>query len=144
MPPLDSPSWSQKIHQTINKKINPHAQSDEKQDAICNASWMALGQILVGFGLQAEKQDEAKLAPKSNIFEYQIQYQKEGANRIAQERQQEAPPTIGTTILEPRGGIKGGVNPSLEREKGRNNVGKKPEATFIPPDARGWWDLSFI
>ena len=47
-----------------------------------------------------------------------IEYQKEDANRMAKERQQEAPTTFGTTILRPRGGIKGGVNPSLEKEKG--------------------------
>ena len=79
---------------------------------------MALGTILAGFWFQVGGQDEAKLAPKSNIIGYQIEYQKKDANRVAKERQQEAPPTLGTTILGPRGGMKGGVNPSLEREKG--------------------------
>ena len=74
---------------------------------------MALGAILAGFWLQVGRQDEAKLAPKSNIIGYQIEYQKKDATRVAKEQQQEAPPTIGTTILGPWGGIKGGVNPSL-------------------------------
>ena len=67
-------------------KINP--KSDQKQDAILDASWMALGAILVGFWLQVGGQDEAKLAPKSNIIGYQIEYQKKDANRVAKERQQ--------------------------------------------------------
>ena len=75
---------------------------------------MALGTILAGFWFQVGGQDEAKLAPKSNIIGYQIEYQKEDANRMAKERKQGAPAIIGTTILGPRGGIKGGVNPSLE------------------------------
>ena len=79
---------------------------------------MALGAILVGFWLQVGGQDEAKLAPKSNIIGYQIEYQKEDANRVAKERQQEAITHIGTTILGPWGGIKGGVNPSLGKGKG--------------------------
>lgn len=53
----------------------------------------------------------------SSFGNLKIEYQKEDANRVAKERQQEAPPTLGTTILKPRGGIKGEVNPSLEKEK---------------------------
>ena len=53
----------------------------------------------------------SQIGPKSNIIGYQIEYQKEDANRMAKERLHEAPPIIGTTILGPRGGIKGGVTP---------------------------------
>ena len=101
-----------------------------------DASWMALGAILAGFWPQLGGQDEAKLAPKSNIIGYQIEYQKKDANRMAKERLQEALATIGTTILGPRGGIKGRVNPSLEGLKQCWNVGKGQEATSIPPVAQ--------
>ena len=44
-------------------KIDP--KSDQKQDAILNATWKALGPISGGFWLQLGGQVGAKLAPKS-------------------------------------------------------------------------------
>ena len=49
-------------------KINP--KSDQKQDAILDASWMALGAILDGFWSQVGRIG-AKLAPKSEEMGYQ-------------------------------------------------------------------------
>ena len=117
------------------EKINP--ESDQKQDAMLDASWMALGPILSGFWLQVGRQDEAKLAPKSNIIGYQIEFIKKVQTEWPRSGNKRPPPILGTTQNGPRGGIKGGVNPSLEGWKQCWNVGKGPEATSILPVAQG-------
>ena len=98
---------------------------------------MALGAILAGFGLQVGRQDKAKLAPKSNIIGYQIEYKKTVQTEWPRSGNKRPPPTLGTTQNGPWGGIKGGLNASLEGLKQSWNVGKGPEATSIPLVAQG-------
>ena len=47
-----------KIHKKTPKI---HSKSNQKQDAILDASWMALGAILAGFWLQVGRQNGAKI-----------------------------------------------------------------------------------
>ena len=58
-------------------------------------------------------------------------------------RQPGRPPTGGTTILRPWGGIKGGVNPSLGKGKGFFWKGMWRPLNHLSPS--GWWDsLNFL